>query len=55
MCYLYIVNNIYKLKYEKSGIQYFDLFDMMLIMFNCVLYETLLGTYMNTCDFQDFI
>ena len=28
---------------------------MILIMFNCVLHETLFGTYMNMCDFQDFI
>ena len=28
---------------------------MILIMFNCVLYETLLATYMDTSDFQDFI
>ena len=24
-------------------------------MFNCVLYGTLLGTYMSTCDFQELI
>ena len=24
-------------------------------MFNCVLYETLLGPYMSTCDFQELI
>ena len=39
----------------NSGIKKIDLFSMILIMFNCLLYETLLGTYITTCDFQGFI